>query len=605
MKKIFNLKKFNIYLISFFLIVLSASCSSPSYLKLESAFGDLPSDLIALNSAAKKNKISKSGFASYKFNENQKDSLRKHLNETGSGALVVRIKFNPSEKDLELLETMPQMPVKFGFLYPSDFSSRGKFISKDNPANEKITVQGNLINFIKRSDELKENGKIIDISLAFSAEKGIPEGFFIFSSIHSSIENVCLAPVQVGFDCSLSLPFYGFPSNGGSIRFDNSGFDFTGGNLVFPTKNSSKSFMPEYLVKLDSNPDLKSSIDNSIAVEINFGGEKLFIKNVIQADQFTIPAASLKNPFSGLEILDNANLIKSIILKDNSLKASSEKAVTEAIKLDPGLILNYPLSNWRTKDYELFAWDRLPGILFFDTRNYDVQARFFTRLAYFVEKAGYKGRLLSNSELEGLHGYNAHDYSAESLAKFFNKASELNFELNYEELLLKEILIKNGFLESDGNMVKAKSGGLVSISQESLPYLRVQLLAHEGWHTIFFTDDEYRNYVAAVYYTMDDNARTFLTDYFKSQKSLGYDTEDEYLMVNEFMAYTMQQRYSRVSKYFVDHAKWASVKAYTPELAAYIVNTNAASFEDAAVMMNDFVFNKYGIECGSISLILR
>ncbi|MCR4952674.1 MAG: hypothetical protein K6A43_01250 [Treponema sp.] len=579
-------------------------CQASSSLILESAFGEQSSSLKALNSSAKKNQIAKSEFASYKFSAEQKKIIENHIKNNEAVSLVVRLKFYPTSKEYEQLQTMPQMPVKIGFLESSDFSVSGKFISKENPGNNKITVQGNLINFIPEENVQK----LLDVSLAFSKDDAVSEGFFVFSSVRCSIENVCIAPSQLGFDLSLSVPFYGFSSNGGSIRFNNSGFDFTGAKLIFPYKNSSKGYMPEYLVKFSPATELKSTLEKLVSSEFNFGGEKMTVNNVVQSDEVHIPSASLKNPFEGVEIVSGSECINGIILKANSILPESKKYVTVPVKTDPGLILNYPAANWRCSDYEVFVWDRIPNILFFDTKNYDVQSRFFTRLAYFVEKEGFKGRLMTNSELEGLHGYNAHDYSAESMANFFNKAAEQNFKLNEEEMILKEILLENGFFaldEADKNKVRSVGGAIVSISQESLPYLRIQLLAHEGWHTIFFTDEEYRNFVAAVYYTMDENARNFLTDYFKSQTSLGYDTNDEYLMVNEFMAYTMQQTQPRVAKYFVDHAKWNSVQKYTPELADYIIQTNAAAFEDAAVMMNDFVFNKYGIICGNIALVKR
>mgnify|MGYP007101831629 CR=1 FL=1 len=582
-----------------FFVFASSSCGQTGSLILESAFGDENSVLKPLNSFAKKSEITKSAFACYKFQNSQKMLIKNHL-ENGGEALVIRLKFLPDAKEYELLQTMPQMPVKIAFLDSSDFSATGKFTSKNNPAENKITVQGNLINFISAG---KEN--LIDLSIAFGNEVPVPEGFFVFSSVHCVIESVCIAPAMIGYDFSLEIPFYGFSSNGGSIRFAATGFDFSGGNLIFPYKNSSKALMPEFFIKLSNEQSLKSTAEKENFAEFNFGGEKIYIKNVIQSDEFTIPAAALKNPFSGVDLASGSDFVKAVILKENSQKVSQTLDVVDSIKIDPGLILNYPVSSWRNSEYEIFTWDRLSNIIFFDTKSYDVQDKFFRRLAYFVEKAGFKGTLLTNQQLEGKHGYNAHDYSAESMAKFFNKAAELNFTLNDEEILLKKILIQNGFFKADGELVTAVNGGLVSISQESAPWLRVQLLAHEGWHTIFFTDEDYRNFVAAVYYTMDDSARNFLIDYFCSQPSLGYDTNDEYLMVNEFMAYTLQQRYSRVAKYFVDHAKWDSVQRFSPELAAYIIKTNAAAFEDAAVMMNDYIFNKYGIVCGNIALIQR
>ena len=204
-----------------------------------------------------------------------------------------------------------------------------------------------------------------------------------------------------------------------------------------------------------------------------------------------------------------------------------------------------------------------------------------------------------------MHGYNAHDYSAESMAKFFNAAVDLHFRLNTEEELLKKILIVNGFFEVEGDYVRANEGGLVSISRETPDWSRKNLLAHEGWHTIFFRDEEFRNFVAAVYGTIDYDSRQFLIDYFRSQPSLGYDTGDEYLMHNEFMAYIMQQPISEVSKYFVHLASRGTVMAATPYLCAYIRQNEARAFEDAAGMMNDFVFDRYGIVCGNISIVSR
>ena len=54
--------------------------------------------------------------------------------------------------------------------------------------------------------------------------------------------------------------------------------------------------------------------------------------------------------------------------------------------------------------------------------SYEIQDAFFKRLAFFVEKAGHAGRIESLSALGGLHGYNAHDYRAEDLARFFDTA---------------------------------------------------------------------------------------------------------------------------------------------------------------------------------------
>ena len=554
--------------------------------------------LYALDSGASKGSVNDS-YANFKFTKEQKEYFYKSYQENGSVALTVCLQLMPTKKQKELLASDAETVFRYGFLGKEDFTIEGKYIKKKYPDTRRIQIQG---------DE-KKAPELFDLSFAVqkndNIEKYIPEGFYIYSTVRCRIVAAAVVPAEIGFDVTKEIPFYGFACNGGLVDFDNKGFDFSGSSMVFPVQSSAKQTMPEYRLVLSENPDLKTTREHSVKIQMNAGGEKLYINNVSAAREIIIPAAALNAPFSRMELVENANCVESLIMRGTKAAASEEGEVLEPIRTDPGLILNYKSSQWRTLDYEIYEWDRFPQILFFDTRNYEVQDRLFRRLAFFVEKQGYKGRLLTNEELGDMHGYNAHDYSAESMARFFNKATELNFPLNEEELLLKRILIHNGLFEDDGIYVKANEGGLVSISRETPGWSRTNLLAHEGWHTIFFRDAEFRNFVSAVYYTFDPTSRDFLIDYFKSQPSLGYDINDEYLMHNEFMAYIMQQRLSEVAKYFVHLANRGTVIKFTPDLAAYIRKTEGRGFEDAATALNDFVYDKYGIVCGNIALVNR
>ena len=58
---------------------------------------------------------------------------------------------------------------------------------------------------------------------------------------------------------------------------------------------------------------------------------------------------------------------------------------------------------------------------------------------------------MKDEEIASLHGYNAHDYKAESLAAFFETAQSQNFQLNQSELLLRHILLENGIIKAEGN----------------------------------------------------------------------------------------------------------------------------------------------------------
>ena len=571
-------------------IILLFSVRHRSVLCLEEYGSNLTSRLYALNAPAKKAFVKEYETADFKFNEEQKAIFFKIYNDFETVALTVRLEAVDSDFSED-------SKFQFGYLTSEDFSSKGNLKENFLYNSRRILVQG----------KMSQASKSLDLSFALQKnddiKKIIPEGFFVSASdCKLRILAACVVPAVLGYDCSSEVPFYGFACNGGIVQPGSKSFDFSGASMIFPVANSTKNTMPEFVVKLSEDPSLKASKERSVRAEIILGGEKFYVNNVALASEVRIPSAAMKAPFSRMDASNNSECLSGVLMRSTYLASPQ---VLVPIKTDPGLIVKYKSSAWRTLDYEIFEWDRFSKILFFDTRNYDVQDKFFRRMAFFVEKQGFKGRLLSNEELEGKHGYNAHDYSADSMAEFFNKASDLGFVLNYEEELLKLILIKNGLFEEDGEHVRSLGGGIVSISQESAEWLRTTLLAHEGWHTIFFRDEEFRNFVSAVYYTMDADSRQFLTDYFKSQPSLGYDVNDEYLMHNEFMAYIMQQKLSDVGNYFVHLAERGSVMRATPVLAAYIHETKGRAFEDAALAMNDYVYDKYGIICGNIALVAR
>ena len=555
------------------------------------------SSLIAINKYAQKGIIKDGQTAFFKFSPHQLQLLSSVYEKYSTVSITVRINLLP-KKNKEHQNGF----LKFGFLTEKDFtkSSKKKLVNISDSSHP--LIQANLDNA----------PQIFDISLAAQKQqdikdyqKNLPKGFFISSDYDCKIMATCAVPSEMGFDINYEVPFYGFAGNGGYLDFSNNTIDFSGASLVFPVENTSVSSMPEFAITLDQTKENKSTLENKVLINFTLGGEKFSLKNVKTDSQIIIPSSALKSPFSRAEITQNSDHISSFILRATYNQPNSEGQVLIPVRTDPGLILNYNKSAWRTLDYEIFEWDRFERILFFDTRNYNIQDNFFKRMAYFVEKEGYKGTLLTDEQLQGKHGYNAHDYSAASMANFFNKALQENFKLNKEEEILKKILLENDLIEFDGTVFIPNKGGIVSISQESAPYLRSTFLAHEGWHTLFFNDEEFRNFTSAVYYTMDQTSIQFLKDYFKSQPGLGYDQNDDYLMHNEFMAYIMQQNISEVSKYFVHLANRGSVIKYTPKLAAYVRKTEGKTFEDAALALNDFVFDKYQIIGGNITLISK
>jgi hypothetical protein len=214
------------------------------------------------------------------------------------------------------------------------------------------------------------------------------------------------------------------------------------------------------------------------------------------------------------------------------------------IPSDPGLILGWRRSAWRDPEAELFAWTRLPDVLIFDTASYEVQERYFRRLAFFVEKPGTAGTIPSLDEVTGRRSWNAHDYRAEDLARFFSLAA--GSPLTPEERRLRDVLIANGIIRADGAGYAAGAGAVLSISRESSASLRELLVTHEAFHGVFFALPAYRAACRAAWEALDRDEQAVWLAYFDLK---GYNTADRYLVVNEFQSYLFQQERREVGAF--------------------------------------------------------
>ena len=207
-------------------------------------------------------------------------------------------------------------------------------------------------------------------------------------------------------------------------------------------------------------------------------------------------------------------------------------------------------AQWRRPEFELYAWNGVrvqqgAPVLVFDTADYATQARFFRRLAFYVEKRGYRGRLLSDGELQGLRGYNAHDYAAPDLARFFSAAQAAGLALTDEELLLRTVAVTHGIIEPDpAGGWRAGAGAILSIAQSSGRELRRLLLRHEALHGLYFTHTAYQEAARELWQELDAGERLY---WHLLLDAVGYDIEYEWLVVNEFQAYLLQQDVARVA----------------------------------------------------------
>ena len=223
----------------------------------------------------------------------------------------------------------------------------------------------------------------------------------------------------------------------------------------------------------------------------------------------------------------------------------------EPVLSNPREILYFPIERWRDNRYEVFRWDDFPEILIFDTSSFAVQDRLFKRLAFFVEKAGFRGRLMTDAEMTGLHGWNAHDYRAESLAEFFETARRVNFPLTREERELQNLLFNAGIIRRNSfSEIVPGRGAVLSLSRESdrvNTSLRPRFMAHEAYHGLFFVDEDFRLFSRRRWDIFPEFAKDVLLAYFFIQE---YDLNDEFLMVKEFKGHILQQSVTGASWFF-------------------------------------------------------
>jgi hypothetical protein len=569
------------------------SPSSAVKLSFPPAMHESSEKLRALNGNARSSSP-KAGYAYYKFTKSQKNTFLSYFSEYGDAAVVISIHVKPG-KVYDSLAAQGEIPFMYGFLFARDFKKNGSLYGE---INKRPLVSADLrgmkdfaLSLSVQKDELKKDNTL-------------PDGFFIYTAVPVSITGVAVRGAAVGWDTSGSVPFYGFAPTGGKVQSRSLSVDFSGCSMVFPSQNTPSSVMPDIYLSFRSTEDFGTP-DKSASFPINAGGEKYTLFRAKNINSYQIHTSALRNPFARIETDDSSHEVQSVMMvrgESGSITPAGGRVLVP-FKTDPGFIIDWPAQHWRTADYELFEWDRFPGVLFFDTRTYDVQNDFFRRLAFYAEKTGYRGSLVSDEVLKNKHAYNAHDYSAETLASFFTKAAAENFKLNEKEYLLRDILLANKVIEKDAGGYKAGKGAVVSVSQDSSLWLRRRFIAHEGWHGIFFTDEKFRNAVAAVFYTMDQTSLDFLMKYWHTQSDLDYDTNDTYLVHNEFMAYLMQQPLPEVADYFVHLANRGSVMKGIPELAAYVRRNNGMQFEDAARVLNEYAFANWGLSCGRVSLV--
>ena len=528
-------------------------------------------------------------FSGFSFSEYTQQLITQFCAAYPDAALVVTVR--ASQRATE------SASIAFGFLYTDDVSRRGD-INQPLSARPLITAA---LPFRPETSVQQSETAVHTLTLSFALEPGapLPAGFFVSAEQPLSVVRVAFDRAVLGWRASdgTAAPFFGCSPAGGDI-FSNA-MDFSDAARVFAGRADGVHF--EFLFGADS--DESSSASQS---EIRIGTERFFVRHQRQAHTVSFPASVLATPFSPVAVFSGGSALFGVTLSASGAdERHAVRTTPQPHTVDLGLIPGLSRHTWRQRDYEIFSWELFPDVLIFDTVNYAVQDDFFKRLAFYTEKAGYRGRLLTDAELHGMHGYNAHDYRAESLAAFFESARNERFPLNERERELCTIALENGVIVFEDGRYRAGTGAILSISQSSTPALRVRLLAHEAWHGIYFCDAAFRAAVRAVFDAYDTPSREFLLRYWVSMPTLNYDTSDDYLVYNEFMAYLLQQPLRDVAPYFVRIAGWTSMMNAAPSLAAYVRETDGADFTAMAAVLEAYVAERWRLSGGRVALVSK
>jgi len=178
--------------------------------------------------------------------------------------------------------------------------------------------------------------------------------------------------------------------------------------------------------------------------------------------------------------------------------------------------------------------------------------------------------------------------------------------LGQEERELEAILRANGIIKLDAavNTYMAGDGAIVSISRESPWGLRVLFINHECFHGIFFIDKDFREFSTKQAAGFDNVAKRFLRSYFDY---MNYDIQDNYLWVNEFMAYCLQQPAPAAGEYF---GKYLAEKIAAHEWRRAVLPENdeadgfwpsiSEPFANEAAAFSNYVQKRWGIAAGRV-----
>jgi hypothetical protein len=214
-------------------------------------------------------------------------------------------------------------------------------------------------------------------------------------------------------------------------------------------------------------------------------------------------------------------------------------------------------------DWRLARLKENPAVMVIEFPSLTAQGMAMNRLAALLEKAGApRDRVLDDFELALLIArsgdnaetfYQGHDYTDSGLALFYTLAQAQALPLNVSELRLQRELISAEVLAESGVAVLAKpdtgtqalitftaiqpDNPVTPIDETIDSVRRAAVLSHEASHGRFFTRPVYREHCIRLWReVLTEPQREHIRMYLAS---IGYDRNNESLMLNEAQAFMM------------------------------------------------------------------
>ncbi|WP_025375534.1 hypothetical protein [Borrelia parkeri] len=306
-----------------------------------------------------------------------------------------------------------------------------------------------------------------------------------------------------------------------------------------------------------------------------------------------IKYTSLNNKNDEIKYTKNNNMIQ--INEIGYIDMNAYYDINKPINSDLKFIFNYKKENYRRDSFELFKLIAEPDIYVLKFKNLNDQSLMLKRIAFFIEKKGFRGMLLSNNELKNKVGWKGHNYRLKDIITFFNVAQKSNIKLNKKEIILKNLIIINKLAHIENNTIKIKDKSrniaFATYAEDETMSKTAQMtiFMHEILHMYFFTDN---NFNKAIFNFWNKNVSSKdKKAWIKFLDNKGYDVKSQYLIINEFFTYTTQISKKDIAKYLTN--------------SKYFSKFGLKRYEKWAIKLEELLWKSKGLIAGELLILFE